>query len=241
MKKISAILAMVFILVMAVMPVSAAELTGVALTASAETVEIGTEIIITVSCTPDTTGVLSADLLIGYDSTLVEFVESDTDANDVEGEGIYFGAYTKSSAPFYGELGTVTFKAIANGKANFTVALQDEYSAVKDTDKVSHTSDLVMTGVSVQIGSEPDSKPEVFTVDKVVDGNAVKVTVANSNLVAAGKIYVATFNGDVLVDCQVQDIKDDTLTFSGLAGELSTAKMFVWDNNNVPIEYVSAQ
>lgn len=250
MKKLSAILVMVLVLTMTVITVSAADDIGYKLSPSKATVEAGETFTIEVSYTPTTLGLFSADVLIGYDTTLVEFVTA-TSALTVAGQPYTVknaypsaGYLTLSHGTDWGcayengKLSTVTFKALADvsGTANFSIDLPAE-GGILGNDFETHGL-ISKEGTSITIGSEPNPDP-VFTVDKAVDGNAVKVTVANSNLVAAGKIYVATFDGDVLVDCQVQDITDDTLTFSGLEGELSTAKIFVWDNNNVPIEYAT--
>lgn len=92
-------------------------------------------------------------------------------------------------------------------------------------------SDLSINGLVIG-GNDPEP---VFEISAAVDGTAVDVAVANSNLVAAGTVYVATFADGALVDCKTAALADGTTVFDGLEGDLSTAKVFVWDANMIPI------
>ena len=242
MKKVCLILTMVLVFAMTVVPVSAASAVDLVLTGPTEAVVPGESFVVQLTHEPADAVVNGIVFYVTVDADLIESVKA---SNQFQVSAITNGEVkimgdNGDETGFGGSMTNITFtsKAGVNGVAAISISRVIELIDY-DSEDVDFT--LTKATVDVQIGESGSSDPDPeFTVDKAVEGNAVKVTVANSDLVSEGQIYVAIFNGDVLVDCQVQDIKDGTLTFSGLDGDLDTAKMFVWDDTLTPITYATS-
>lgn len=243
MKKLSAILTIICIVALTVIPVSASEPVDLVFTAQADKVNPGENIVIDFTYTPSSQCVNGLNVTVSFDSTLI-------DSDKVKASGLTVGKYdgymvitgeNTDEEGWAGEISTLTLPTLetANGKATIYISSVKE---IIDYDMENLEYTTTNATVTVQVGdggSTPDPEP-VFTVDKTVDGGVVKVEVKNADLAGAGKIYVATFNGGVLVDCIEKTIANGTLDFAGLEGDVSTAQMFVWNDQLVPITYATS-
>lgn len=240
MKKLSAILVMVLVLMMTVVTVSA-DSVGYKLTPSKATVAAGEEFTIDVLYTPSTTNLAAADVLIGYDPALVQYVDATpavsgqtyTKKNNYPSAGFLTLSHATDFSVYYtgGKLSTVTFRALVDGSATFTVDITSG-GGIMDDQWGQFDSVTSKEGTTVTIGSvTPPVVEKKFEVSAVENTDKTVVTVKDSSEVAAGTVYVANYVDDVLVSCESKPLADGDLEFA-ITGNV---KVFVWDANNVPL------
>lgn len=245
MKRISAILVMALVVAMTVVPVCAIDVT-VAMSTPSTTIDAGTDFSVAIDYTPASEPLASFEAAIYYDAEKIDYKGTYTLAAGATGtvnkttDGRIKIAIASADA-WTGNFLTLDFasKAEVSGTAEFTL----EVDLIDDVDMNGEHEALDVTPLVMTIGgSEPDPEPEVFAISATESGNDVVVTVDNADLAVGEeiKVYVATYtDGDVLVTCQEQALVDGTMTFTGLAN--ANAKVFVWDNQNVPVADVTIQ
>lgn len=239
MKKLSAILALALVFALTVVPVSAAQSIEVSLVPSATTVPAGETFTLDVVYTPSTVQMATANIKLEFDPELVSYVSAAAPSEVVGAQfipnatnvatGILLLPCSAGASYYGGKMGTLTFKALesVNGTAQFTLT---ENGAMEDFDLEMVNATFKNLSVTIgEGGSEPDPDP-VFTVTAVDDGTKTTVTVANKGD-KVGKVYVASYNGEVLTKCEAKDLADGSLEFA----VTGSVKVFVWDANNVPL------
>lgn len=206
----------------------------------------------------DGANLMSGTFLVTYDTSLVEVDEdltyTDGDSvqtgmcnTDIPGE-IYYSFVNTTKCISDETVFYVSFKALSdvNGKAVFNVTVDPEgteginYSPSGNPKKNKDTT-LIKEGfnktssVTVQIGEDKPEVKEFAVKANLVDG---KVVVTAENIGEnAGTVYVATFNGGVLVDCETKALAEiaDGWTVENLDGEAANAQIFVWNDAMVPL------
>lgn len=250
MKKLSIFLAIALVIAMTVVPACAAdEEINIALKTASSNIQPGTQFTVDVTFTPASKLMNALDFNIYWDATKVKYV-SITPAvgsymdNEVSG-GRFFTLWGTNTIVYTeGKVATITFETLSDVSGATDITIDAEYAAfipsigsvtVEDIEEFASE-----TGVTVKIGSEPVVE-EKFEISATTDGGNVVVTAENIDKAVGEeiKVYVATYAGGVLVNCQEQALVEGPMTFTGLAD--ASARVFVWDKYNVPVADVTIQ
>lgn len=205
-----------------------------------ETAKAG-DVIAAVMYVPENSYLGCVGYFLEYDKSILELVTTHESAGTVQlqEEGLIKGAATY--APATADFNIVTVIAF-KVKENPVKSLDSIISYRLDPDcKQAYNpnggAEAYFTADDIAVNYAPltieglKEETKEFKVTAADNGTDTVVTVENKGD-KTGKVYVATFVGGVLDACQVKDLADGELKFEGLTGDV---KVFVWDNNMVPL------
>jgi len=195
---------------------------------------------------PENTYLSSIGFNINYDESILTYKSTNfsgdyewTGATGDQGNGVLkVGAATSAPQGSFVDLAVMLFTVNASPVKTKDTLFSIELDAAEKLTYNSGSGDVAFTAdefavtfdkqLTINGVQEPVKEFKVTATD---DGSKTVVTVANKGN-KTGKVYVATFVGGVLDLCQVKDLADGDLTFEGLTGDV---KVYVWDNNMVPL------